>query len=209
MFNADVPRGSEMSMNIIDKRKAGILILFLFFVSPCANALILNSYTANFSDGSRLVIDLKGHDYGQGEHYAPPNAWVEADDPSDYPYIEPFDTFYYSSVFQRQIAPWIPFGKITSGNFGDGLYFEVDKFNGVDMIDLSYIFMAPDWTLSDNGVNLFYEDYDAEFMGGYFDISITPYPVQGPAVLMLLLLGVISLVLGRYRGMKFLNAVYR
>jgi len=41
---------------------SALLLLALF--SPLSKAVIITSYTGLFDDGSKLVVDLKGYDYG-------------------------------------------------------------------------------------------------------------------------------------------------
>ncbi|SFR42530.1 hypothetical protein SAMN05216203_0190 [Marinobacter daqiaonensis] len=199
-------------MNLKDclKIKTALIFLVLALVPSVSSAIIINSFTGSFSDGSRIYIDLKGYDFGKGEFYAPPNAWSEIDDPSDYPYIEPFDTYFYSSSLMRSEVPWAPFGKITSAHFGDGLYFEIDNYYSVHMTELFYLFSAPDWSISSSGVGFYYEQYVTGFMGGYFDTSISPYPVTETTNLMLLISGIFAIWLRRRcRTVNSSNYVHR
>tara|TARA_R110001592_G_scaffold283291_3_gene551220 strand:+ start:577 stop:1155 length:579 start_codon:yes stop_codon:yes gene_type:complete len=179
---------------------AAFLTLILF--SQVSNAIIITSYTGFFEDGSKLVVDLKGYDYGTGSYYSSPVAWNE----QPHPPIEGFDTFFYpSSAFQDiggiGINSGEEIGNIVSAspNF-TGLHFTVDEYSGVSMTNLSYVFSTPDWSLSNTwGINTFYTGYHTDFSGGFFKTSISPYPVDGPGSLALMIIGIAGLGWARQR----------
>jgi len=123
---------------------AAFLVSILF--TQAAQAIIIDSYTAFFQDGSQLVVDLKKYDYGIGSYHASPTAWNEP----PFPPVEGFDTFFYPSLALQQLG-------ITPGLIGDsfggfGLDFMVDEYYGVSMTSFAYLFQAPDWTIGDYGI---------------------------------------------------------
>lgn len=160
-----------------------MLILF----SPFSNAIIINNYTALYEDGSKLVVDLKGYDYGQGLYDAPSVSWDEGG-----VYTEGFDTFFYPSIAFQNAIPWIDGGKVESSYY-DGLRFEVDSNYMVSMLSISYIFSVPDWGITDGGIGANYSDYTADFSGGFFQTYIPPYEVGEPEGLALIIIGIASL----------------
>ncbi len=68
--------------------------LAMILFSQTSYAIIINSYTALYEDGSKLVVDLKGYDYGRGSYYAAPFDVNE----TGFPPVEGFDTFLYPST---------------------------------------------------------------------------------------------------------------
>lgn len=176
------------------------LVMILF--SQVSNAIIVSSYTALFDDGSRLVVDLKGYDYGKGSYYAPPINWNPHNDPSnELPYTESFDTYFYPSSSLKDAAYWdIEPGTIEDiYSFGEGLHFKVDENNSVSMTSLKYLFSHPDWSISDSLINLYYDDYNTNFSGGFFKTFISPSKVGEPGILIIMVIGMAGLVLARQR----------
>jgi len=170
---------------------AAFLVSILF--TQAAQAIIIDSYTAFFQDGSQLVVDLKKYDYGIGSYHASPTAWNEP----PFPPVEGFDTFFYPSLALQQLG-------ITPGLIGDsfggfGLDFMVDEYYGVSMTSFAYLFQAPDWTIGDYGIHVQYDDYHTEFSGGFFKTFTSPYrvaatyQVSGPGSLALLVIGLAGL----------------
>lgn len=159
--------------------------------SQTSNATIINSYTALYEDGSKLVVDLKGYDYGEGSYYAAPWALNESNHPS----VEGFETIYYPFPDSKLGTTDKP-GDTTNG---DGLYFTVDEFGGVSMNDFYYSRSTPDYTLSDFGLYVSYIDYETMFLGGFFDTAVSPYPVDEGGSLMLMVIGLAGLRVARLR----------
>ena len=169
------------------------LVLILF--SQVSNAIIITNYTAFYEDGSKLVVDLKGYDYGKGSYYAAPNGWDER----TFPPVEGFDTFFYPSWSLQKITN----GIIKPGRIGrnsyttDGLYFNIDEYYGVAMTSFLYLFAAESWAIVNNGINIPYLNYYTEFSGGFFKTAISPYPVSGPGSLALMIIRIAGLGLVR------------
>lgn len=169
-----------------------LLTAFLAMVSfsQASNAIIITDYTAFYEDGSKLVIDLKGYDYGEGSYYASSTTWNE----SPHPPVEGFDAFFYPSW---QLQHFLGFGgsaKLEETFFlDDGLYFEVDKYYGVSMTSFMYLFFWEDWGISNNSIFFFYDNYHTKFSGGFFRTSTSPYPVDGPGSLALMIIGIASM----------------
>lgn len=170
---------------------AAFLVSILF--TQAAQAIIIDSYTAFFQDGSQLVVDLKKYDYGIGSYHASPTAWNEP----PFPPVEGFDTFFYPSLALQEFG-------ITPGLIGSlfenaGLYFKVDEHYGVSMTSFSYGFQLPDWGISNVGIGVQYFDYFTEFTGGFFKTYTSPYQVtstyqvSGPGSLALLVIGLAGL----------------
>jgi len=164
------------------------LVMILF--SQASNAIIITSYTALYEDGSKLVVDLKGYDYGKGSYSASPIYWNEP----PFPPLESFDTFFYPSWTIQNIAPELGPGRI--GGLGDRLNLEVDTNYGVSMTSFEYIFFGISSSINDNGVYL-YETYSTPFSGGYFKTYVSPYQIYEPRSLALMIIGIVGLVWAR------------
>jgi hypothetical protein len=161
---------------------SAFLALILF--SQVSNAIIITSYTALYEDGSKLVVDLKGYDYGIGSYYASPTDWDEAGLS-----IEGFNSFLYPSL-ESGLAP----GKLGGLVESNGLHFKVDEYYGVSMTAFRYIDIVPDFVLSNFGLFVGPRgEYKTEFSGGFFKTAISPYPVGEPGSLALMIIGVAGL----------------
>ncbi len=179
------------------KNRPCLLATFLvsIFFTQAVNAIIIDSYTAHFQDGSQLLVNLKSYDYGVGSYHASPTAWNEP----PFPPVEGFDTYFYPSLALQDLG-------ITPGYIGDsfggfGLDFMIDELFGVSMVSFAYLFQAPDWTIGDYGVHVQYYDYHTEFSGGFFKTRTSPYQsaslyevdVDAPGSLALMIIGLAGL----------------
>ncbi|MFL1406583.1 hypothetical protein ACJO2E_14705 [Marinobacter sp. M1N3S26] len=180
-------------MDFMNRAFAVTAFLVLVLVSQPSNAIIIDNYTAFFDDGSKLVVDLKGYDYGKGSYWASPIAWDE----SGHPPVERFDTFFYPSLALQEASRGIARSGVVESAIISGLYFAVDDYYGVSMTEFGYTFSAPDWSISDGGVHISYFDHYVGFSGGFFETHISPYPVSGPGSLALLAAGLAGLVWAR------------
>jgi hypothetical protein len=172
---------------------AAFLVMILF--SQVSNAIIITNYTAFYEDGSQLVVDLKGYDYGVGSYNASSIPWNE----SSFPPVEGFDTILYPSIQLQKLlgdsrVPW----KIGS-LIGSGLWFEVDDYFGVSMTSFLYVFQLPDWGFGNNGLSVQYFDYYTKFTGGFFRTYTSPYQVSEPGIMALMLIGMAGLGWARRR----------
>jgi len=180
-------------MKIINRPCLLTAFLVSILFTPAANAIIIDSYTAFFQDGSQLVVDLNSYDYGKGSYHASPTAWNEP----PFPPVEGFETFFYPSLALQQLGISSEFIGDSFGGFG--LDFMVDEYYGVAMTSFAYLFQAPDWTIGDYGIYVQYYDYHTEFSGGFFRTSTSPYriastfQVDGPGSLALLFIGITGL----------------
>jgi len=191
-------------MNFMNRPCLLAVFLVSIFFTHAAHAIIIDSYTAHFQDGSQLVVDLKSYDYGAGSYYASPTAWNEP----PFPPVEGFETFFYPSLALQQLG-------ITPGLIGDsfggfGLDFVVNELFGVSMTSFAYLAQAPDWTVGDYGIHVQYYDYHTEFSGGFFKTRTSPYnlasagttasdiapvyQVDGPQSLALMMIGMAGLL---------------
>lgn len=169
---------------------SALLLLTLF--SPLSNAVIITSYTGLFQDGSKLVVDLKDYDYGEGSYFASPTSWPEE------PAIEGFDTFFYPSSSLQQQFGFEPrkIGQIFPER---GLYFTVDNHDSASMTDFVYLFQLPDWSIESSGIHVQYYDYHVEFSGGFFETYPPSVEVNEPGNLALIIIGFATLAWARKR----------
>ncbi len=170
------------------------LVMILF--SQASNAIVITSYTGFWEDGSKIVVDLKGYDYGAGSHYASQTIFF-----SDAPPIENFDTFFYPSWhFQKVTGIFPPGGSIIEGDFyGDGLYFTVDEYYGVSMSSFQYNFSAESSQFTSMHIYLYQDLYTSGFSGGFFKTYTSPYQVDEPGTLALIIIGIAGLGWARQR----------
>jgi hypothetical protein len=168
------------------------LILIVF--SQFSNAIIITNYTALYEDGSKLVVNLKNYDYGEGSYFASPTAWNEIGSPP----IESFATFFYpSGPLQAVSSGYFKPAFIESPYIGDGLYFTVDDYDGVSMTNLRYLFGAVSSGIVTESIDLPDDLYHTKFSGGFFNTELSPYQVDGPNSLALLIIGITGLVFTR------------
>ena len=173
------------------------VFLALSLFSQASNAIIITSYEGYFDDGSKLVVDLKGYDYGVGSYYASPIYWDE----QPHPPIEGFETFIYPSwQLQQSIGnKRIKLGSGASPYF-DGLYFNVAEDYSVSMASFLYKYELPDLVISsESGVDTSYTGYSTEFSGGFFKTYRSPYEVNEPGSLALIFFGMAGLICARLR----------
>ncbi|PCM43107.1 hypothetical protein [Marinobacter sp. ANT_B65] len=174
--------------------RAGPLAVFfaLILFSQVSDAIIISSYTALYKDGSKLVVDLKEHDYGEGAYYASSTSWNEP----PHPPVQGFDAYFYPSAHLQNTLPGVfsgP-GKLSETlHLDNGLYFEVDKYSGASMTSFLYLFFAEDWGLSNNSIFFAYGNYDVEFSDGFFETYMSPYQLDGPGSLALMIIGIAGL----------------
>jgi len=170
---------------------SALLLLALF--SPLSKAVIITSYTGLFDDGSKLVVDLKGYDYGAGSYFASPTSWPE--DPS----IEAFDTFFYPSLYLQQQFGFGA-GKIGQAFPERGLNFAVDQNHSASMTDFDYLFQLPEWSIESSGIHVQSFDHHVGFSGGFFETYSPSFKVGEPGNLALIIIGFAGLAWARKRG---------
>jgi hypothetical protein len=177
------------------------LVMILF--SQASHAIIITNYTALYEDGSRLTVDLKGYDYGEGSYFVPPTTWSPE---PNLPAIEGFEAFLYPSwPFQQASNGDVKPGVIDSFDFSVGLYFKVDKNYGVSMTSFGYVFAEQTSTITSTaiifplGIDGCNCDYFTEFSGGFFKTYISPYQVDEPGSLALIIIGITGLAWARQR----------
>lgn len=181
-------------MKFINRAYLLLTSLTLILFSPISNAIIISSYTAFFEDGSRVVVDLKGYDYGEGAYHALPLDFYGGTTPA-----EGFDAFLYASVPLQEAG----LGSIGSEQIGsdsyEGLHFEVDEYNDVTMTSFFYAYWGLSSSISDKGIHLYEDIYFTEFSGGLFKTYDPPSQVDETGILALLIVGVAGLGLARQR----------
>jgi|SRR5690554_586611 len=189
--------------------QACLLTAFLAMAlfSQASNAIIITTYTALYEDGSKLVVDLKGYDYGEGSYFASSSAWDEG----GLPPVESFGTFFHPSLALQQQFGFQP-GVIGSSFSSSGLNFKVDENFGVSMTDFVYMFQLPDWSIASNGIHIQHYDYPyyhhVDFSGGFFKTYTSPYQVNESGSLPLIITGLAGLAWARKRKNALpLNAI--
>jgi hypothetical protein len=191
-FNQESSNLGANTMKSINGAHLFSALLLLIFFSPISKAVIITNYTGLFDDGSKLVVDLKGYDYGEGSYFASPTSWSET------PTIEGFDTFFYPSWSLQQEFGFEA-GKIDQIFPDRGLYFTVDKNHSPSMTDFDYLFQLPDWSIESNGIHVQYHDHHVGFSGGFFETYPPSYQVDEPGNLALMMIGFAGLAWARKR----------
>ena len=169
---------------------------FLFMSK--AQAVVINSYTAFYEDGSSLYVDFKGKNFDFGYHYLPAIEFEEAGITEGFPAV----LTHPNITSPMPIGGWDPFDA--------GFAFFVDISDRVILMSFSYFGQLPDVSASNIGWTAdgpfaewlsggLTEDYFSRFVRGSFSYTTAPVHVPEPPMTIILFLSLLIVMVSTHR----------